>query len=188
MAIRWLWIVGGGIIGLLVSGQEAIAQPRGFEGSYLGATVDGSNVGESLGSLLGTGSSRSWVDDQVEGSSRSSGTEGQRNIQTRIDVQNSPVSIRGALVLGDNVEAAMPMLSYDVPIGNSANIYAGAGYAIVRPGAQTVLGDRDGVVLTTGIEAALNRSVVVYGDVRYHPTNSTDANPVRAQFGLGHRF
>jgi len=166
----------------------AIAQSRGFEGSYLGATVDGSNLEESLGSLLGTGSSRGWVEDQIEGSAGQSGTAGQRNLQTRIDVQDFPVSIRGSLVLGDNIEAAMPMLSYDLPLGNSANIYAGAGYAIVRPGAQTALGDRDGVVLSTGAEAAINRSVVVYGDVRFHPTNTTDQNPVRFQFGLGHRF
>jgi len=189
MALRWLWVTGGGIIGLLGLGNQlAIAQPRGFEGSYLGATVDGSNVGEGLESLLGTGSSRSWVGDQVEGSSSRSGSAGQRNLQTRIDVQDSPISIRGAIVLGDEIEAAMPMLSYDVPLGNSANIYAGAGYALVRPGAQTALGDRDGVVLTTGIEAAVNRTVVIYGDVRFHPTNTTDTNPVRAQFGLGHRF
>ncbi|MBD1910333.1 MULTISPECIES: outer membrane beta-barrel protein [unclassified Leptolyngbya] len=201
MEKRWLWFLVGlgfGVVGL--GEQAAIAQTQGqtqpqirtqthgLEGSYLGATVDGSNMRESLGSLLGTGSSRAWVEDQVEGSRNSSGHTGQRNLQTRIDVQGFPVSIRGAVVLGDDIEAVMPMLSYDVPVGSSANVYAGAGYALVQPGAQTVLGDRDGVVLSTGVEAAINRSVVVYGDVRYHPTSSQEMNPVRVQLGLGHRF
>jgi hypothetical protein len=201
MTTRWVWIVIGTVMGLASLGQQgAIAQTqtqaqaqsrnqtRGLEGSYLGATVDGSNVGESLSSLLGTGGSRAWVEGQVEGTQDASGHTGQRNFQTRIDVQDFPVSIRGAIVLGDDIEAVMPMLSYDVPLGGSANVYAGAGYALVQPGTQTVLGDRDGVVLSTGVEAAINRSVVVYGDVRYHPSSGPAENPVRVQFGLGHRF
>jgi hypothetical protein len=113
---------------------------------------------------------------------------GQRNFQTRIDVEDLPISLRGEVVLGDEIEAVMPGVTYDLPVGNDANIYAGAGYVIVRPGAQTVLGDRDGVVFTTGVEASINQRVILYGNVRLHPTNVGEQDPIRLQFGLGHRF
>lgn len=187
---RW-WI--GGVVGLGLLGwvaEGAIARPRGLEGSYLGATIDGRNVEDGVLTLLGVSSSQDWVYDQAatDAADHSSGTTGQRHFQTRIDVEASPISLRGALVLGDEIEAVMPGVTYDLPIGNDANVYAGAGYAIVRPGAQTVLGDRDGVVLTTGVEASINRRVILYGNVQVHPTNVDRQEPVRFQFGLGHRF
>ncbi|MEO1209807.1 MAG: hypothetical protein AAFX78_09715 [Cyanobacteria bacterium J06638_20] len=187
---RW-WM--GGLIGLgLLGGMAdgAIARPSGLEGSYLGATVDGRNVEDGILTLLGIGSGREWVYEETlsEDDAADGNDSGQRNFQTRVDVEDLPISLRGEVVLGDEIEAVMPGVTYDLPVGNDANIYAGAGYVIVRPGAQTVLGDRDGVVLTTGVEASINRRVILYGNVRLHPTNVDDQDPIRVQFGLGHRF
>jgi len=191
MNIRRWWI--GGLVGLGVVGsfaEAAIARPRGLEGSYLGATIDGRNIEDGVLTLLGVGSSEEWVYDQTTsgGEATANGEQGHRHFQTRIDVQELPISLRGAVVLGDEVEAVMPGVSYDLPIGNDANVYAGAGYVIVRPGSQTALGDRDGVVFTTGVEASINQRVILYGNVRLHPTNVGEQDPIRFQFGLGHRF
>lgn len=187
---RW-WM--GGLIGLgLLGGMAdgAIARPSGLEGSYLGATVDGRNVEDGILTLLGIGSGREWVYEETlsEDDAADGNDSGQRNFQTRVDVEDLPISLRGEVVLSDEIEAVMPGVTYDLPVGNDANIYAGAGYVIVRPGSQTVLGDRDGVVLTTGVEASINQRVILYGNVRLHPTNVGDQDPIRVQFGLGHRF
>lgn len=191
MNIRQWWIgsfICLGIVGWLAEG--AIARPRGLEGNYLGATIDGRNVEDGVLTLLGVGSSEEWVYEQAtsEEEATATGQAGHRHFQTRIDVRELPVSLRGAVVLGDEIEAVMPGVTYDLPVGNDANIYAGAGYAIVRPGAQTVLGDRDGLVLTTGVEASINERVILYGNIRLHPTNVGNQDPIRLQFGLGHRF
>ncbi|MBE9102952.1 hypothetical protein [Vacuolonema iberomarrocanum] len=191
ISVQRLWI--GGLIGLGLLGwmaEGAIARPRGMEGSYLGATIDGRNVEDGVLTLLGVGSSQEWVYEQAtpDEEADDAASSGQRHFQTRIDVQELPISLRGAVVLGDEIEAVMPGVTYDLPVGNDANVYAGAGYVIVRPGAQTVLGDRDGVVFTTGVEASINQRVILYGNVRLHPTNVGEQDPIRFQFGLGHRF
>lgn len=188
--MRQAWAKVGGIgltLGLGLGAGAAIAQPAGMAGSYVGAAVDANNFEQSIYSLLGTGSAQGWVADQAD-TSDANAQAGQRQFQARIDVTNSPVSLRGAMVLGDSVEAVMPLLSYDVPLGDRANVYAGAGYVFVRPGMQTALGDRNGVVLSTGVEAAVTRTIVIYGDMRMQPLTQNNQDPVQFQFGLGHRF
>jgi len=176
----------GALALVCLSASAGLANPRGFEGNYVGATVDASNFEDGVHSLLGTGSAGGWVADQAQtGEGRA---PGQRQLQTRIDLAEFPISVRGAVVLGDEIEAVMPMLSYDVPLGDRANIYAGAGYAFVRPGAQTALGDRNGPVLNTGVEASITHNVVLYGDMRIHPRTQADQDPIRFQVGIGRRF
>jgi len=162
----------------------AEADSPGMEGSYVGVTLEGQALGDSARSLVrGTGSG-GWLVDQVFGRH----PQAERQFQGRVDLPDFPLSVRGTMVVGEDIRAVMPSLSYDVPLGNRANVFAGAGYAIVRDGEQTVVGDRDGLVLTAGAEAALNRSLVIYGDVRIRPDGAAQPENLRLQFGFGHRF
>ena len=61
----------------------------------------------------------------------------------------------------------MPLVSYDVLITNNANVYVDAGYSSVeKNGLPTPLGNKDAVVLTTGVEAQVTRDILVYSDVK----------------------
>ncbi|GAB4141967.1 MAG: hypothetical protein Fur0046_18210 [Cyanobacteria bacterium J069] len=176
---------------LLLQVPAAQADPSGFAGSYIGSTVSNSEFESSLQSVALSGSSAAWLMEQALNAGRIA--PGQTaapdtQFQGRLDLPNSPISIRGTVVLNQDIEAVMPGLTYDVPVGNAANVYAGAGYAIVRPGAQTPLGDRNGVVITTGVEASVGRRVVVYGDFRYRPGPAATTENMQMQLGIGHRF
>lgn len=175
---------------------QAANQPTGLTGSYLGASLDGNNLNDSLRNLVRTGNSAVWLVDQVVGRPKAPSTPGSGNaadlpltqLQGRIDLPNSQVSVRGTVVVGEQVESVTPVLSYDLPVGANTNVYAGAGYAIVQPGQQTPVGSRDGVVLTTGIETSLGRRVIVYGDMRYQPNTVVGTDAMQWQVGIGHRF
>jgi hypothetical protein len=165
-------------------------RPQGLEGSYLGVGLDSTNLDSGVRSLLRSPSAAGWVADQLTPRPNSSAAPqaNERQVQGRLDLPNSPLSIRGTVVIDDDVEAVLPMLSYDLPMGVNANIYAGAGYLLVRPGEATVLGDRDGPVFNAGAETALNQRIILYGDLRYRPVTAVGEDPVRVQFGMGHRF
>lgn len=175
---------------------ELANQPAGLSGSYLGVTLDGDNLDESFRTLVRTGNSAVWLVDQVISRPRTPSTPGSGNtadilpthLQGRLDLPNSQISVRGTVVVGEQVESVTPVLSYDLPVGANTNVYAGAGYAIVQPGQPTPVGSRDGVVLTTGIETSINRRVIVYGDLRYQPNTMVGSDAVQWQVGIGHRF
>lgn len=173
----------------------AIAEPTGLSGSYIGVTLDTTeSMDENLRSLVKTGNSALWVVERVLGASSGSAstsperTASDTQIQGRLDLPNSPVSLRGTVIVGNQIEAVMPVLSYDFAIGPTTNLYAGAGYVVVEPGQQTPLGDRDGMVLTTGMETAVNHRVIIYGDVRVRPQVEQNSNPMSVHIGIGHRF
>lgn len=187
----WLTSLCGAIAPLLFANASAWANPRGFTGSYVGSVVSPDEFESSLQSVALSGSSAAWLMEQAMNAGRPAPgqtTAPDTQFHGRLDLPNSPISLRGTLILNQDIEAVMPSLTYDLPLGNSANVYAGAGYAIVRPGAQTPLGDRDGVVITTGVEAAVGRRVVVYGDVRYRPGPAAATENMQMQLGIGHRF
>jgi len=171
-------------------------QPAGLSGSYLGVTLDGDNLNDSFRTLVRTGNSALWLVDQVISRPRNPSTPGTGNasdrppthLQGRLDLPNSQLSVRGTVVMGEQVESVTPVLSYDLPVGANTNVYAGAGYAIVQPGQPTPVGSRDGVVLTTGIETSINRRVIVYGDMRYQPNTMVGSDAMQWQVGIGHRF
>lgn len=175
---------------------QAVNQPPGLTGSYLGVNLDGNNLNDSFRNLVRTGNSAVWLVDQVVGRPKAPTTPGGGNtadlpltqLQGRIDLPNSQVSVRGTVVVGEQVESVTPVLSYDLPVSANTNVYAGAGYAIVQPGQQTPVGSRDGVVLTTGIETSLGRRVIVYGDMRYQPNTVVGTDAMQWQVGIGHRF
>lgn len=185
---------------LLLEATSAQAEPanppQGMSGSYLGVALDGENLDDGLRTLVRTGNSAVWLIDQVVGRPRTTATSGSGNaaglapthLQGRIDLPNSQLSVRGTVVMGEQVESVTPVLSYDLPVGANTNVYAGAGYAIVQPGQQTPVGDRDGVVLTTGVETSVSRQVIVYGDMRYQPNAAVGSDAMQWHVGIGHRF
>ena len=187
----WIASLCGVIAPLLVAYAPAGANPRGFSGSYVGSVVNPSEFESSLQSVALSGSSAVWLMEQALNAGRPAPGQAaapDTQFHGRLDLPNSPISLRGTLILNQDIEAVMPSLTYDLPVGNAANVYAGAGFAIVRPGAQTPLGDRDGVVITTGVEASVGRRVVVYGDLRYRPGPAAATENMQMQLGIGHRF
>jgi Outer membrane protein beta-barrel domain len=191
----------GGAGFMILTALPAAAEP-GLEGSYVGVTVDVNQAGESLQELLESGDPTTWLLDQTLGpaaaatglSSPSTGSAADltsRQIQGRLDLPNSRISIRGTIDPREQSRAITPMFSYDFPVADNANIYAGAGYTFVEKQSEaTTTGDRNGLVLNAGAEAAVGQQFVIYGNVRFSPNAQrvVDGNPVRVQVGIGHRF
>lgn len=155
---------------IFMSVGKASAQPTGTNASYLGAgiSVSATNNGKTS-------------DDAAFGG----------NIQGRFAIPNTPLSARGAILFNNETSAIMPMVSYDVPVTNNANVYLGAGYSFVEEdGKLSPLGNKDAVVLTTGVEAEVRRNILIYGDAKLGINayeNSSDP-AVSFQLGAAYRF
>lgn len=150
--------------------KEASAKPTGTNASYLGAGI---SAGVTNGGQTG--------DAATFGG----------NIQGRLPIPNTPVSARGAILFSDETIAIMPMVSYDVPVTNNANVYLGAGYSFVgENGKPTPLGNKDAVVLTTGVEAEVSRNILVYSDAKLgiNAYENSPASAVSFQVGAAYRF
>lgn len=153
---------------LFAGARPAAALPAGMDGSYVGAGV-------SAGVTSGDDQ-----DAQVGGT-----------IQGRLQVPNAPISARGAVLFTDDTSAIVPTLTYDLPISNRANIYAGAGYSFVESnGEATPLGNQDSFVLTAGAETEVVNRVVLFGDAKVgFDAYENSSNPaVALQLGAGFRF
>lgn len=174
----------------------AIAQP-GLQGSYVGVTVDSSTTQNALPTLLRALNQQNWVVDEAlrqvgvgnppTGNSDVPGNQ----FQGRLDLPNSPLSVRGTVFVNPETSAVLPVLSYDMAIGDNTNLYAGAGYAFVKSGgARTPIGSQSGAVITTGIETRAGKNLVVYGDTKLNLNDNRggDRSAVRFQFGAGYRF
>ena len=152
--------------------EKAFAQPTGTRASYLGGGIA---VGVTNGGVPGDND-----DDKFGG-----------NIQGRFAIPNAPVSARGAFLFSGESAAIMPMISYDIPVTNNANVYLGAGYSFVtEEGKPSPLGNTDAVVLATGVEAEVNRNIVVYGDAKWgiDAYENSSADAVSLQVGAAYRF
>lgn len=160
----------------LSSGQAIAAplatQPTGTNASYLGAGI---SVGVTNGGNPGN-------DDDAQFGG---------NVQGRFAIPNTPLSARGAVLFTNKSAALMPMISYDVPVTNNANVYLGAGYSFVtNDGRATPLGNKDAVVLATGVEAQMSKNIVVYGDAKLGIDAYKDSSgeAVSLQTGVAYRF
>lgn len=154
------------------SAQTFNQQPTGTDASYLGGGI---SVGVT------NGGSPIYDDDAQFGG----------NVQGRFAIPNTPVSARGALLFGGDTVAVMPIISYDVPVNNNTNVYLGAGYSFVGDeGESTPLGNKDAVVLTTGVESQVTDKVVVYGDVKLgiDAYENSSASAASIQAGAAYRF
>lgn len=155
---------------ILFTAESASAQPKGMDGSYIGAGVA---AGVTNGGQDG--------DAATFGG----------NIQGRLAVPDAPVSVRGAVLWSDETSAIMPMVSYDVPVAKNTNVYVGAGYSFVEEnGKPTPLGNQDAVVLTAGAESAIAKDFIVYGDAKLgiNAYQNSPASAVSVQAGVGYRF
>lgn len=113
------------------------------------------------------------------------------NVQGRFAVPNAPVSARGSVLFNGNNAAIVPTLTYDFPLTERTNLYAGAGYSFVVDHDRTSqLGNRNTPVLTAGVESRVADRVVVYSDVKYgiRAYESNDAGAVSLQGGVGFEF
>lgn len=158
------------VVAPIVAGaRPAAAQLAGMDGSYVGAGV-------SAGVTSGDGQ-----DAQVGGT-----------IQGRLNVPNVPLSARGAVLFTDDTSAIVPTLTYDIPISNRANIYAGAGYSFVDSDdlQASPLGNQDSFVLTAGAETEVVPRVVVFGDAKvgFDAFQGSSDPAVALQLGAGFRF
>lgn len=112
------------------------------------------------------------------------------NLQGRFAVPNAPVSVRGAVLYSGETSAIMPMVSYDVPITNRANVYVGGGYSFVEDnGEPTPMGNEDAPLVVVGGEAEFG-DFVVYGDGKWgiNAYRDSPADSFTLQAGVGYRF
>jgi hypothetical protein len=112
------------------------------------------------------------------------------NIQGRYAIPNAPVSVRGAVLYSGETSAIMPMVSYDVPITNNANVYVGGGYSFVEAnGKPTPVGNEDAPIVVVGGEAQFG-DFVVYGDGKWgiNAYRDSPADSLSMQAGVGYRF
>ncbi|MEO1762911.1 MAG: hypothetical protein AAFR83_13280 [Cyanobacteria bacterium J06629_18] len=103
------------------------------------------------------------------------------NVYGRYDVRQLPISVRGSVNVidgsGDTVTLFSPAVTYDLPISEKANAYAGAGL---------VFGEGDSAAfLNAGAETELVQNVVVFGDLNVPLDDDTDP---RFSVGLGYQF
>lgn len=155
---------------IFMSAGQASAQPTGTKANYIGAGV---SAGVTNGGQTGDAATLGG------------------NIQGRYAIPNTPLSARGAILFSDETSAIMPMLSYDIPVTNRANVYLGAGYSFVEAnGKPTPLGNKDAVVLTTGVEAEATRNIMLYSDVKLgiDAYENTSVPAVSLQLGAAYRF
>ncbi len=103
------------------------------------------------------------------------------SIYGRYDYPKLPVSVRGNVAVingsGDTDTFFQPAITYDLPIGDKANAYAGAGLAF---------GSGDSTAfLNAGAETEIATNVVAFGDLIVPLDNDADAG---FGIGLGYRF
>lgn len=155
---------------ILLSANSASAQPDGTDANYIGAGVA---AGVTNGGQVGDAAT-------IGG-----------NIQGRITTPKAPVSLRGAVLFSDDNSAIMPIVTYDIPVTNNANVYVGGGYSWVeKEGEPTPLGNNNTPVVTVGAEAQLGQNIVVYGDTKIgiDGYENSPASAVSFQGGAGIKF
>jgi len=154
---------------LLAAGSASAQTVRGMEGSYLGG-------GASVGLSGEVGNNDANFGGHVQG---------------RYDIPQAPVSLRGAaLITGDNVNL-VPTVTFDLGVAPNTNVYLGAGYAFsTNEGNTSALGNQNAPVLTAGVEAAVQRNIALYSDVKVaiDGVANSDKTPVSIQVGAAYRF
>ena len=136
-----------------VSTLSANAQTKkGLEGSYVGGSFQTGNGITTLG------------------------------VYGRYDVRQLPISVRGSVNVSDFSGSTFvqiaPGVTYDLPISEKANAYAGGG---------VVFGDAidTTVYLNAGAETELVQNVVAFGDLTVPLDNGADPT---FSVGLGYKF
>ncbi|MBF2067267.1 MAG: outer membrane beta-barrel protein [Calothrix sp. C42_A2020_038] len=145
-------------------------QPKGMNGSYIGAGVA---AGVTNGG-------------QQEDAATLGG-----NVQGRYAIPQSQVSVRGAALFGGNSTALIPMVTLDAPVAQNTNVYIGGGYSFqTEEGKASPLGNKNAPVITLGAESEVARNTVIYGDAKWgiNAYKNSSADAVSLQAGVGYRF
>jgi len=152
---------------VLLTAEMASAQVRGMDGSYLGGGV-------SVG-----------ITDNDDSSDFGG------NIQGRWDTPELPLSLRGSFLFNGDNSAIMPIVTYDVGVAPNTNVYVGGGYSFVlgNSSESSLLGNQDAPVVTVGVESAVRRNVVLYGDAKLGIDAQEDSGSAASlQVGAAYRF
>lgn len=113
------------------------------------------------------------------------------NVSGRYAIDNTPLSLRGTFLFGNETTATIPKLTFDVPVAANTNVFVGGGYSFLgNEGENTAIGNKDAAVVTGGVETALNKNVVAYGGVDWgiNAYESSNASAATVQLGVGYRF
>ncbi len=153
---------------LLVSALVANALPAAAEeftpGSYLGAGVA---LGSNNGTIVGG------------------------NVAGRYKFDTAPISLRTSVLFGNGGTSVVPTISYDVPVGDRANVYLGAGGSFVTNNNSSLTGDRSAFAIQPGVEVSLSKNILLYGNAvialdSYSGISNRAATAV--QGGIGFQF
>ena len=153
-----------------LTARSASAMPSGTRASYLGGGI---STGFTNGGQTG--------DAATFGG----------NVQGRLAIPSTPISARGSILFSKETSAIIPMISYDIPVTNKANAYLGAGYSFVEAnGKPTPLGNKNSVVLATGLETEVTKNIVFYTDAKLgiKAYQNSPASAVSFQAGAAYRF
>jgi hypothetical protein len=153
-----------GLVAVSAIASSASAEEVRTPGSYLGAGV-------SLNALATTPSALG------------------ANITGRLKFDNSPISLRSTVLFGNGGTSVTPTVSYDVPVGDRANVYLGAGGSFNLNNNSSLTGNRQSFVLQPGAEISLSKRVLLYGNAIVPISGSTIGSAgTSVQGGVGFQF
>ncbi len=106
------------------------------------------------------------------------GGEGYGSLGGRIQLGDAPFSIRPTLLYapGSGEVGFIGTVTYDAPIAENTNLYAGVGGGVAR--------DYSSFALTAGLETALSQNLVLFGDATY----LTESKDTAWKVGLGYKL
>jgi hypothetical protein len=149
----------------LVTPSSAMAQAA--YGSYIG-----------LGAAVGVTSGGIGEDSETAA-----------NIAFRYKFLKVPVSARAQVLIGSGT-AAVPTVSYDIPVNWRTDVYVGLGAAFNASG-NTPVGNQTAFVIQPGVDYALpNSDAVLFGNaiIAFNAYRNSGGTAASLQAGIGLRF
>ena len=111
------------------------------------------------------------------------------NIAGRYKFDDVPVSVRSSVLFGNGGTSIVPTVSFDLPVGDRANVYLGAGASFKVGGNNSMTGDQTAFALQPGLEVSLTNRVLLYSNAVI-PFNgqSNGSAGTSLQAGVGMQF
>ena len=111
------------------------------------------------------------------------------NIAGRYKFDDVPVSVRSSVLFGNGGTSVVPTISFDLPVGDRANVYLGAGASFKVGGNSSMTGDQTAFALQPGLEVSLTNRVLLYSNAVI-PFNgqSNGSAGTSLQAGVGMQF
>ncbi|MEM6426726.1 MAG: hypothetical protein AAF728_16445 [Cyanobacteria bacterium P01_D01_bin.128] len=176
-----MFIKQGRFLGL---GAAAIAAVVG------GVTVLGSAPAQAqpaYGSYVGLGVAVGLTGDASGRGDNFSGV-----IAGRYRFLETPISIRGQILVFGSTTAFVPTVSYDFPINFQTDVYIGAGVSFPSSGGTpSPVGDQTAFVIQPGIDYALpNTNLVIFGNgiAAFNAYTDGGGTAFSIQGGVGYQF